>query len=174
MAMGDRIVVMSNAVVQQIGTPAEVYHDPANLFVANFIGSPGMQLLKGPYADGAVQLPGGSLYPVPAAWRSALDQAIGQGELVIGFRPEAAEVAEDGPISGKVFNTDLHGSYVVLHVDLAGDQLVQVRARREHEYGIDMPIRFDLNAAMVRFFDPKTEMALSPAESRGVGGEVSA
>jgi multiple sugar transport system ATP-binding protein len=174
MAMGDRIVVMSNAVVQQIGTPAEVYHDPANLFVANFIGSPGMQLLKGPYADGAVQLPGGSRYPAPTAWRPALDKAIGQGDLVIGFRPEAAEVAEDGPIAGKVFNTDLHGSYVVLHVDLAGDQLVQVRARREHEYGIGMPIRFGLNDGMVRFFDPKTELALSPAESRGVGGEVGA
>jgi multiple sugar transport system ATP-binding protein len=161
MAMGDRIVVMSNAVVQQVGTPAEVYHDPANLFVANFIGSPGMQLLKGPYADGAVQLPGGSLYPAPAAWRPALDKAIGQGELVIGFRPEAAKVAEDGPISGTVFNTDLHGSYVVLHVDLSGDQLVQVRARREHEYGIGIPIRFGLNEEMVRFFDPKTEMTLS-------------
>ena len=163
MAMGDRIVVMSNAIVQQIGTPAEVYHDPANLFVANFIGSPGMQLVKGPYADGAVQLPGGSLYPVPAAWRPSLDGATGAGELVIGFRAEAADVAEDGPIAGRVFNTDLHGSYVVLHVDLAGDQLVQVRARRDHEYGIGMPIRFDLNETMVRFFDPKTELALSPA-----------
>ena len=47
MAMADRIVVMSKAAVQQIGTPAEVYYDPANLFVANFIGSPGMNLIKG-------------------------------------------------------------------------------------------------------------------------------
>jgi multiple sugar transport system ATP-binding protein len=161
MAMGDRIVVMSNAVVQQVGTPAEVYHDPANLFVANFIGSPGMQLIKGPYSEGVVQLPGGSAYPVPDAWRAALDKAIGRGEVVVGFRPEAADVAEDGPISGKIFNTDLHGSYVVLHADLTGDQLVQVRARRDQEYGIDMPIRFGLNEAMVRFFDPTTEMALS-------------
>jgi multiple sugar transport system ATP-binding protein len=161
MAMGDRIVVMSNAVVQQIGSPAEVYHNPANLFVANFIGSPGMQLIKGPYADGAVQLPGGSLYPVPAGWRTSLAKAIGQGEVVIGFRPEAAQVGADGPISGNVFNTDLHGAYVVLHVDLAGNQLVQVRARREHEFEIGMPIRFGLNEAMVRFFDPKTEMALT-------------
>jgi multiple sugar transport system ATP-binding protein len=174
MAMGDRIVVMSNAVVQQIGTPAEVYHNPSNLFVANFIGSPGMQLLKGPYADGAVQLPGGSLYPAPAAWRSSLDQAIGQDEVVIGFRPEAAEVSKNGPISGTVFNTDLHGSYVVLHVDLAGDQLVQVRARREHEFEVGMPIRFGLNEEMVRFFDPKTEMALSRAVRPAQGAEVKA
>ena len=66
MAMGDRIVVMSAAVVQQIGTPAQVYHDPANLFVANFIGSPGMNLVPGKYADGVVHLEGGSDYAVPA------------------------------------------------------------------------------------------------------------
>ena len=58
--MGDRIVVMSAAVVQQIGTPAEVYHDPANLFVANFIGSPGMNLVPGKYANGVVHLQGGN------------------------------------------------------------------------------------------------------------------
>jgi multiple sugar transport system ATP-binding protein len=161
MAMGDRIVVMSNAVVQQVGTPAEVYHDPANLFVASFIGSPGMNLVQGRYADGAIQLPGGSLYQAPVRWRASLAKNNGAGEIVVGFRPEAAEVASDGPIAGKIFGVDLHGSYMVLHVDLAGDQLVQVRARRDHEYGLDMPIRFGLNAEMVRFFDPKTEKALS-------------
>ena len=54
MAMGDRIVVMSNAAVQQIGTPADVYHNPTNLFVANFIGSPGMNLVKSSYRSGKV------------------------------------------------------------------------------------------------------------------------
>jgi multiple sugar transport system ATP-binding protein len=160
MAMGDRIVVMSNAVVQQIGTPAEVYHDPANLFVANFIGSPGMQLVNGSYADGAVKLPGDSLYPVPIAWRAPLDKAIGHGDVVVGFRPEAAELGEDGPISGKVFTTDLHGSYLMLHVELTEEQVVQVRARRDLEYELGMPMRFGLNEQMVRFFDPKTELAL--------------
>ena len=62
MAMGDRIVVMSDAAIQQIGTPAEVYHNPANLFVANFIGSPGMNLVKCHYSDGKIHLPGGSEY----------------------------------------------------------------------------------------------------------------
>ncbi len=160
MAMGDRIVVMSNAVVQQIGTPAEVYHSPTNLFVANFIGSPGMQLLRGPYADGAMQLPGGSVYHVPAAWRPTLDRAIGKGEVVLGFRPEAAQVSEDGPIGGTVFGTDLHGSYAILHIKLDGDEIVQVRAGRDLVFGLDAPVRFGLMDEMVRFFDPKTENAL--------------
>jgi multiple sugar transport system ATP-binding protein len=58
MAMGDRIVVMSSAVVQQIGTPADVYYDPENLFVAKFIGSPGMNLLNGRYWEGKVETTG--------------------------------------------------------------------------------------------------------------------
>ena len=128
MAMGDRIVVMSNAVVQQIGTPAEVYYDPENLFVANFIGSPGMQLMEGDYSKGVVNMPGGNVYHVPKAWRATLDREIGQGKVIIGFRPEAAEVAASGPFTGMVFGTDLHGAYVVLHVALASEQIVQVRA----------------------------------------------
>ncbi|NLH08156.1 MAG: ABC transporter ATP-binding protein, partial [Chloroflexi bacterium] len=69
MAMGDRIVVMSNAEIQQVGTPAEVYHDPANLFVAQFIGSPGMNLVKGHYIGGQVIMPGdNNRYNVPTDW----------------------------------------------------------------------------------------------------------
>ncbi len=78
MAMADRIVVMSNAAVQQIGTPAEVYYDPANLFVANFIGSPGMNLVKGKFVDGVVQLPGDHRLSVPESWKAAAHTAAWQ------------------------------------------------------------------------------------------------
>src|SRR5512134_1369312 len=63
MAMGDRIVVMSAAEIQQVGTPAQVYHDPANLFVAKFIGSPGMNLVSGHYAQGVFHIPDCGPYP---------------------------------------------------------------------------------------------------------------
>lgn len=165
MAMGDRIVVMSNAVVQQIGTPAEVYYDPTNLFVANFIGSPGMQLLEGNYDSGVMNIPGGTVYSVPAAWRSTLDRAIGQGKIIVGFRPEAADVNDNGTFRGTVFANDLHGSYVVLHVRLMNDEVVQVRATRDHNYRLDTPVSFDLNEELVRFFDPQTQDALFPEQS---------
>jgi hypothetical protein len=60
-----------------------------------------------------------------------------------------------------VFGTNLHGAYVVLHVKLASDHIVQVRAARDHAYGLDAPVSFDLNAEMVRFFNPTTQDALS-------------
>ncbi len=161
MAMGDRIVVMSAAEVQQVGTPAEVYHDPANLFVAQFIGSPGMNLVTGQYANGVFHIPNCGPYPVPVDWVPALNEAVnGEGEVVLGFRPEAVSVAEAGALPATVYATDLHGGYTMLHLDLCDNQLVHARTTREAQYKIHAPVRFDLNPGMVRFFHPKTEKAI--------------
>jgi len=161
MAMGDRIVVMSNAVVQQVGTPAEVYHNPANLFVARFIGSPGMNLITGEYGDGVLALPGGSRYPVPSDWKPALEREAGKdGKVILGFRPEAARVTPDGALAAEVYAADLHGGYTMLHLSLDGGEIVHARASRQDLYEIGTPVRFDLDPAMVRFFNPQTEVAL--------------
>ena len=162
MAMGDRIVVMSNAVVQQIGTPHQVYYDPANLFVARFIGSPGMNLLPGTYADGALALAGGGRLPVPAPWRAAIERAApAGGRVVLGFRPEAALLRPIGPLAAEVYADDLHGAYTMLHLALAGaDTIVHARAARELSYPIGTPVRFDLDPELVRFFDEATERAI--------------
>jgi multiple sugar transport system ATP-binding protein len=160
MAMGDRIVVMSNAVVQQIGTPQEVYHNPANLFVARFIGSPGMNLLAGRHTDGVLTLPGDNHYPLPAEWRNALPN----GDLIIGFRPEAVKVAPNGVIAGRIYSADLHGAYTMLHVAIGGDDLIiNARVPRELTYAINTPVRLDLDPALVRFFDPKSEAGIQHA-----------
>ena len=168
MAMGDRIVVMSNAVVQQVGTPAQVYHDPVNLFVANFIGSPGMNLVAGKYADGVVHLDRGSAYPVPDDWKPALASALRSDEVIVGFRPEAAQVSESGALNGVVYTSDLHGAYTMLHASLEGqggrnleDKIVHIRAPREVAHTMGAKIHFDLVPDMVRFFDPKTEAAVT-------------
>lgn len=166
MAMGDRIVVMSNAVVQQVGTPAEVYLDPANLFVARFIGSPGMNLISGRYNEGVVHLVNDNHYPVPAEWRPTLNAEIGaDGEVVVGFRPEAVVVNREGTISAKVYADELHGGYSVLHLELDWETMIHGRAGREDDYEIGTPVNFDIKPEMVRFFHPTTEMALRIGET---------
>jgi multiple sugar transport system ATP-binding protein len=163
MAMSDRIVVMSNAVVQQVGTPAQVYYDPANLFVARFIGSPGMNLIKGRYANGSIYLPGDNCYPVPAPWQTALGRGLRGDEVVMGFRPEAASITREGALNTQVYADALHGAYTMLHLSLDGERgeaMAHVRADRDANYAIGAPVRFDLDPAMVRFFDPQTEMAV--------------
>ena len=161
MAMGDVIVVMSDAVIQQVGSPAEVYHNPANIFVSQFIGSPGMNLMRGQYADGMVQVPECGDYTVPAAWKSTLDAALnGKGDVILGFRPEAASISANGGLPAAVYASDLHGGYTMLHLETCTNQIVQVRASRETHYAIGTPAAFELNPAMVRFFDPTTEQAI--------------
>ena len=105
MAMGDRIVVMSAAEVQQVGTPAQVYYDPANLFVARFIGSPGMNLITGQVEGDALRLIGAdNTVPIPPAY--ALTVPGGKdtsGAVIVGFRPEAAVVRDTGRMGGEVY-----------------------------------------------------------------------
>jgi multiple sugar transport system ATP-binding protein len=162
MAMGDRIVVMSAAVVQQIGTPAEVYHHPANLFVARFIGSPGMNLIEGELTGDHVRVIGGGMLPLSKRWQAAFArQNLADRRVVIGFRPEAARVAATGTLPGSVYADDLHGSYSMLHIALGDTStIVHIRASREAEYSIDSAIHFDLDPDFVRFFNPSTEQAI--------------
>jgi multiple sugar transport system ATP-binding protein len=161
MAMGDRIVVMSKAEVQQVGTPIDVYYNPANLFVAQFIGSPGMNLIKGRVSPGTVELPGKNRCAVPPAWNAPLRATLaGEPDVVLGFRPEAARVSAKGALSGEVYATDMHGAYTVLHVNISADEIVHIRADRQTNYPIGTRIRFDIDPEMVRFFDPGTEVAI--------------
>jgi multiple sugar transport system ATP-binding protein len=161
MAMGDRIVVMSDAEIQQVGTPDEIYYDPSNLFVARFVGSPGMNLAQGQLADGVVQLAGGNRLPLPAATQSTLSDTLGpDGEVIVGFRPESAEINENGSISGDVYASEHHGAYTMLHVNLNEHDIVHIRSDRLVRYPIGTPVRFDLVPQMARFFNATTEQAI--------------
>jgi hypothetical protein len=132
-----------------------------------------MQLLEGDYAGASEDA--GRRLSRSFDWRPILDREIGQGKLIIGFRPEAAEVTDVGTFKGTVFGSDLHGSYVMLHVRLSSNlppadrPIVQVRAARDHAYGLDMPVSFNLNKELVRFFNPTTQDALSWSRAHDPG-----
>jgi|SRR5436190_7479314 len=112
MTLGDRIVVMSAGEVQQMGRPQEVYKEPANLFVAGFIGSPPMNLLRGTVRSGVVT----------AGDLSFARSSLPDGEVVVGVRPEALSVADDGMPSFD-FTVDVVeplGDEAVIHGTTAG------------------------------------------------------
>ena len=161
MAMSDRIVVMSAAEVQQAATPTEVYQNPANLFVARFIGSPGMNLIPGYYQDGMLRLAGDNQLELDNGWQHTLGtQLSGDGKVIVGFRPEAARVHSVGSLSGTTYASDMHGGYSMLHIELADQQIIHVRSDRQVHYNIGENLRFDLEPQQVRFFHPETELAL--------------
>ncbi|MBY8858990.1 sn-glycerol-3-phosphate ABC transporter ATP-binding protein UgpC [Nocardia sp. CA2R105] len=90
MTMGDRVAVLKDGLLQQCATPRDLYRNPANLFVAGFMGSPAMNLFTLPLTDGGAQL-GGHALPVPRTVTDAVD-----GSVVVGIRPEHLEFTESG------------------------------------------------------------------------------
>ncbi len=124
MTLADRVVVMANGKVQQIGRPQEVYGAPANLFVAGFIGSPPMNLLRANVADGEI-VAGSMRLPGPAG--------VAGGEVALGFRPEDVQVVEDGPSFELVVDVvEPLGNLVVVHGSTEGTP-VQSGAEEEEE-----------------------------------------
>ncbi|MFI8092432.1 ABC transporter ATP-binding protein [Streptomyces sp. NPDC086080] len=92
MTLGDRVVVMRQGLVQQIGTPAELYDTPRNLFVAGFIGSPAMNFLNASLSGAGLRTPLGDL-PLDDRARQGLEQRKAPREVILGLRPEAFEDA---------------------------------------------------------------------------------
>jgi multiple sugar transport system ATP-binding protein len=115
MAMADRIAVMNHGVVEQIGSPQEIYDRPLTLHVAGFIGSPAMNFLRftGGVASGAGEVRlGGEPIAVPT-----LHEGVGESELALGVRPEHVRLAADGGVRGVVFGTEYMGTLQVVTVD---------------------------------------------------------
>jgi multiple sugar transport system ATP-binding protein len=161
MAMGDKIVVMSAAEIQQVGSPLDVYHNPSNLFVAQFIGSPGMNLVQGAYDGGKVHLGGNTHLTVPDDWKPVIDKQIGSGgKVTVGFRPEAANLSDSGEIPAQVFGTDLYGGYTMVVLELETGDVVEIRASRSEYRDMGETLTFNIDPEMIRFFDPQSEEAL--------------
>ncbi|MER6159243.1 sn-glycerol-3-phosphate ABC transporter ATP-binding protein UgpC [Streptomyces sp. NPDC001868] len=105
MTLGDRVVVMRQGLVQQIGTPAELYDLPRNIFVAGFIGSPAMNFLNATLEEGALRSPLGDL-TLDDRTRQALERQNAPREVIVGLRPEAfgdVALAHDQGRTGPVF-----------------------------------------------------------------------
>ncbi len=110
MTLGDRVAVLRSGVLQQVGTPQELYDNPDNLFVAGFIGSPAMNFLPGTLEDGNLATPLGTIALTPQL-RQALTQANSGREVIVGIRPEnfedAALVGSDTRPHGITFRTSI-------------------------------------------------------------------
>ncbi|WP_299024696.1 ABC transporter ATP-binding protein [uncultured Sulfitobacter sp.] len=147
MTLADRVVVMKAGKVQQVGTPTEIYDNPANTFVASFIGSPAMNLMDGDIKDGVFT---GTNVRV-----EGLDAA--DGAVTLGFRAEDAAVSEAdaGQITAPIYTIELLGDAVMLAVR-AGGQLVSVKASKEFRANIGEPISFSVTPDICHVFDRAT------------------
>jgi multiple sugar transport system ATP-binding protein len=106
MTMGDRVAVLRDGELQQVDGPSRLYHEPANLFVAGFIGSPAMNTLP-VTLDGAVKIAGAEI---------RIGEALGGEPATIGFRPEAVSIGADGPIPARIRIVEDLGSEAFVHL----------------------------------------------------------
>src|SRR5690606_16441315 len=126
MTLADRIVILRDGRIEQVGTPRQVYEEPDNTFVAGFIGSPRMNLLEGVWADGAVRL-GAARLPAPALGASPSDEA----PLTFGIRPEHILISSEGEdgLPAVVEFTEYLGGTCYVYCRLAEGQGVTIESR---------------------------------------------
>jgi multiple sugar transport system ATP-binding protein len=144
MTLADRIVIMDKGSIQQVGTPDEIYSNPANTFVAGFIGSPPMNLIPGEASNGGFRGP-----CIDAAAPASL-----QGKVTLGVRPEDCRIG-DGEIKGEVYGIEPTGDATYLTVR-AGTQAVEVKAPRDFRAPLDSPISISFDPDRLYFFDSET------------------
>ena len=129
MTLGDRIVIMRDGFIQQIGTPQEVFDHPANLFVAGFIGTPQMNLFDGKLIkqDGKYAVTVENITVVLSDDKQARlsDKNVPEQDIILGVRPDHIMLCADG-IKGKVDVSELMGSSVHLHVSAGGKDVVVI------------------------------------------------
>jgi multiple sugar transport system ATP-binding protein len=157
MTMADKIVVMHDGIVEQIGTPLELYDNPANQFVAGFIGSPAMNFLHGTVrVNGSAMFegPNGVKLPVASAPASANGRA-----AVYGIRPEHFTLADDGA-DAEILVIEPTGSETQVFAKLGGEEVVAV-FRERHPFKPGDKIKLKPDPTLVHLFDEATGKRLN-------------
>jgi multiple sugar transport system ATP-binding protein len=153
MTMGDRIAIMNAGILQQVGTPGEIYDHPANLFVAGFIGTPTMNFIPASISNGSAKASG---------FEIKLPKAVNAQKGTLGFRPEAVtdRITDGTPtMDMKVDVVERLGSDQFLYGTVGGDQ---VTARVDPRMNVSPGdrVRLGLDTRVLHFFDSESETAL--------------
>ncbi len=174
MTLGDRIVIMKDGYIQQIGTPEEVFERPENLFVAEFIGAPKMNIMRT-----ELVLEDGRYYVTPYGAKIEVDgitgellkeKGIGSMEVILGVRPEHISLVSgsaENTIDGTVMVNEMMGSELHLHINVNDETKLIARTptvNLTHEERAQLknghPVHLTFPGKVMYFFDPETEKNL--------------
>ncbi|MBI13741.1 MAG: ABC transporter ATP-binding protein [Deltaproteobacteria bacterium] len=151
MTLADRVAVMHEGVISQLDSPEKIYNDPANLFVAGFIGSPSMNLIPGSLQEGIFHHS-----------EFSLKTARGDHEkCVMGIRPEDLAITSpgDGIFSGQVYSFELTGESTLITLQLGQERII-VRGTKDFRVGIDEKVGIVLNSENCFLFDADTQQRM--------------
>lgn len=161
MTMADRIVIMKDGIMQQVGTPMELYEHPANIFVAGFIGSPQMNFYHVTVSGNKVKFATGETVTIPAEIREKLGDK--QGEMILGVRGEDIKLDEkhlaqsEEKLHATVENAEVMGNENNLYFHF-GEALSVARVSKHETCGIGDKIAFVIAPKGMHFFDKETEI----------------
>jgi multiple sugar transport system ATP-binding protein len=132
MTLAHRVAIINHGVLQQLGTPREVYNSPANLFVAGFMGSPPMNFIEGSIENSRFRSHGVDL-PVSGEARA--------GKATLGFRPEDATVVApgEGLFDGRVYTAELTGEQTLVTVQL-GEATMAIKMPKDYDVDFDTSV----------------------------------
>ncbi|CAM3038356.1 ABC transporter ATP-binding protein [Sporolactobacillus spathodeae] len=167
MTMADRIVVMKDGVIQQVGTPKNVYDYPVNLFVGGFIGSPPMNFFNGRIEGERFRGDGIDLKLPEGRLKLLRNKSFIGKQVVMGIRPEdmhdepvVVESNSDSVVSAKIIIAELTGAEFMLHCTMGTNQFIaRVDARTDYHPQEQVKLSFNLNKA--HFFDPESKQSLT-------------
>ncbi len=153
MTLADRVVVMNKGIIQQVGTPTDIYDRPANTFVAGFIGSPAMNLLEGELSGGVFT---GDQVRIEGLGNSH------SGPVTLGYRAEDAQVSANGSaaISAPIYSVELLGEATMVTVR-AGGALTSVKADKEYRAEIGDGVGIEIRPEICHLFDRSNGARLS-------------
>jgi multiple sugar transport system ATP-binding protein len=168
MTLGDRVVVMREGLVQQVGTPLEIYSEPVSRFVAGFIGSPAMNFIEVELesrGDALEARAEGLRLPVPPARRAGLAAYAGR-RTTLGVRPEHilllnGEKPGEAAAQGRIEVTEQLGSELLADVLIGATSLVVSRVDPEAKLARGQPVGLVFNPARLHFFDPASGAAIA-------------
>ena len=154
MTLADKIVVLKEGLIQQVGRPLELYEDPQNIFVAGFIGSPTINFLKGSIVDSKLIIPDleSSKIKVSKAISSSMS------ELIVGLRPQHLKLIKTGDL--EVEFTEALGDISYVYLKTSSGERVVVESREEKLPLTGSKVGIEANTTSALFFDPKTELRI--------------
>ena len=146
MTLADRVVVMKQGIVQQVGSPTEIYDQPANSFVAGFIGAPAMNLIEGEIMN--------HCFTSECTKISGL--SVKNGKVILGFRAEDASVANrKAQINAPIYTLEILGDATMVTVKI-GRSLVSVKADKSYRARIEDPVAINIPAQKCHLFNQET------------------
>jgi lactose/L-arabinose transport system ATP-binding protein len=152
MTLADKIVVLKEGLIQQVGTPLSLYDDPQNIFVAGFIGSPTINFVRGVISDSKLSIP--SLNSIKLEITKSIASLY--SELLIGLRPQHLNLVESGDL--EVEFTEALGDISYVYLKTPNGERIVVESREEKLPSTGSSVGIEVKASKALFFDPKTEL----------------